>query len=61
MPSYFSPGIYVEEVPSGARPIGPASTSIAAFVGIAPDRSAHLGKAVPVNNWTEFLRLFAAW
>ncbi|MEU8392053.1 phage tail sheath subtilisin-like domain-containing protein [Micromonospora sp. NPDC048842] len=59
MPSYFSPGIYVEEVPSGARPIGPASTSIAAFVGVAPDRSAHLGKAVPVNNWTEFLRLFA--
>ncbi|MET8348415.1 MULTISPECIES: phage tail sheath subtilisin-like domain-containing protein [unclassified Micromonospora] len=59
MPSYFSPGIYVEEVPSGARPIGPASTSIAAFVGIAPDRSAQLGKAVPVNNWTEFLRLFA--
>ncbi|MDG4757797.1 phage tail sheath subtilisin-like domain-containing protein [Micromonospora sp. WMMD710] len=59
MPSYFSPGIYVEEVPSGARPIGPASTSIAAFVGVAPDRGAHLGKAVPVNNWTEFLRLFA--
>ncbi|WP_406069958.1 phage tail sheath family protein [Micromonospora sp. NBC_01638] len=59
MPSYFSPGIYVEEVPSGARPIGPASTSIAAFVGVAPDRSAQLGKAVPVNNWTEFLRLFA--
>ncbi|WP_238434414.1 phage tail sheath subtilisin-like domain-containing protein [Micromonospora tarensis] len=59
MPSYFSPGIYVEEVPSGARPIGPASTSIAAFVGVAPNRTAHLGKAVPVNNWTEFLRLFA--
>ncbi|MGI5520632.1 phage tail sheath family protein [Micromonospora sp. CA-259024] len=59
MPSYFSPGIYVEEVPSGARPIGPASTSIAAFVGVAPNRSAQLGKAVPVNNWTEFLRLFA--
>ncbi|MET7876447.1 phage tail sheath family protein [Micromonospora sp. DT68] len=59
MPSYFSPGIYVEEVPSGARPIGPASTSIAAFVGVAPNRTAQLGRAVPVNNWTEFLRLFA--
>jgi uncharacterized protein len=59
MPSYFSPGIYVEEVPSGARPIGPVSTSIAAFVGVAPNRGAHLGRAVPVNNWTEFLRLFA--
>ncbi|MEU8300774.1 phage tail sheath subtilisin-like domain-containing protein [Micromonospora sp. NPDC048909] len=59
MPSYFSPGIYVEEVPSGARPIGPAGTSTAAFVGVAPDRGAHLGKALPVNNWSDFLRLYA--
>ncbi|WBB68167.1 phage tail sheath subtilisin-like domain-containing protein [Micromonospora sp. WMMD812] len=59
MPSYFSPGIYVEEVPSGARPIGPAGTSTAAFVGVAPDSGAHLGKALPVNNWSDFLRLYA--
>ncbi|MFC3502649.1 phage tail sheath subtilisin-like domain-containing protein [Micromonospora krabiensis] len=59
MPSYFSPGIYVEEVPSAARPIGPAGTSTAAFVGVAPDRGAHLGKALPVNNWSDFLRLYA--
>ncbi|MGW4500876.1 phage tail sheath family protein [Micromonospora sp. NPDC004336] len=59
MPTYFSPGIYVEEVPDGARPIGPASTSTAAFVGVAPDRDAQLGRAVAVNNWTEFLRLYA--
>ncbi|MEV5764706.1 phage tail sheath subtilisin-like domain-containing protein [Micromonospora sp. NPDC052213] len=59
MPTYFSPGIYVEEVPGGARPIGPASTSTAAFVGVAPDPAAQLGRAVAVNNWTEFLRLYA--
>ncbi|MEK8105496.1 hypothetical protein NKG94_10800 [Micromonospora sp. M12] len=58
MPSYFSPAS-MSRRSQRARPIGPASTSIAAFVGIAPDRAAHLGKAVPVNNWTEFLRLFA--
>ncbi|MDM4722264.1 phage tail sheath subtilisin-like domain-containing protein [Micromonospora sp. WMMA1363] len=60
MPDYFSPGIYVEEVPSGARPIGPVGTSTAAFVGIAPDRSAHVNRAIPVNNWSEFLRLYAS-
>ncbi|MER5456540.1 phage tail sheath subtilisin-like domain-containing protein [Micromonospora sp. NPDC002389] len=59
MPSYFSPGIYVEEVPAGARPIGPVGTSTAAFVGVAPDRTARLGEALAVNNWTEFLRLYA--
>ncbi|WP_238452382.1 hypothetical protein [Micromonospora sp. 4G55] len=32
MPNYFSPGIYVEEVPSGAHPIGPVGMSTAAFV-----------------------------
>ncbi|SCG52021.1 hypothetical protein GA0070609_2610 [Micromonospora echinaurantiaca] len=59
MPTYFSPGIYVEEVPSGARPIGPVGTSTAAFVGVAPDRGAHLGRAQAVNNWSDFLRLYA--
>ncbi len=37
MPFYASPGIYVEEVPSGARPIGAVGTSTAGFVGSAPD------------------------
>lgn len=59
MPTYFSPGIYVEEVPSGARPIGPVGTSTAAFVGVAPDRAAHVDKALAVNSWSEFLRLYA--
>ncbi|MFG2060835.1 phage tail sheath family protein [Micromonospora sp. NPDC048871] len=59
MPTYFSPGIYVEEVPGAARPIGPVGTSTAAFVGVAPHRTAHLGEALAVNNWTDFLRLYA--
>ncbi|MEV4482609.1 phage tail sheath subtilisin-like domain-containing protein [Micromonospora coxensis] len=60
MPHYFSPGIYVEEVPGGAHPIGPVGTSTAAFVGVAPDRAAHVDRAVPVNSWSEFLRLYAS-
>jgi phage tail sheath protein FI len=59
MPFYASPGIYVEEVPSGARPIGAAGTSTAGFVGTAPDPSARLNEAVAVNSWSEFLRIFA--
>lgn len=59
MPNYFSPGIYVEEVPSGARPIGPVGTSTAGFVGVAPNPALNVDKALAVNNWTEFLDLYA--
>jgi phage tail sheath protein FI len=34
--TYLSPGVYVEEVESGSRPIEGVGTSIAAFVGLAP-------------------------
>jgi len=37
MPSYLSPGVYVEEVPPLARPIAGVSTSIPAFIGVFPD------------------------
>jgi uncharacterized protein len=60
MARYAAPGIYVEEVPSGARPIGAIGTSTAGFVGTAPDPSAPRGDAVAVNNWTDFIRIFAA-
>ncbi|MDJ0653685.1 MAG: phage tail sheath subtilisin-like domain-containing protein [Xanthomonadales bacterium] len=33
MPEYLSPGVYVEEVPSGPRPIEGVGTSTAGFVG----------------------------
>ncbi|MEM9292176.1 MAG: phage tail sheath subtilisin-like domain-containing protein [Acidobacteriota bacterium] len=35
MPTYLHPGVYVEEVPSGARPIEAVSTSTAVFLGYA--------------------------
>jgi len=34
MPEYLSPGVYVEEVPSGPRPIEGVSTSTAGIVGL---------------------------
>ena len=33
MPTYLSPGVYVEEIPSGSAPIVGVGTSIAAFIG----------------------------
>src|SRR5690242_2663979 len=60
MPFYASPGIYVEEVPGGARPIGAVGTSTAGFVGTAPDPGARRDEAVAVNSWSEFLRIYAS-
>ena len=64
MPFYSTPDVYIEEVPSGARPIEPVGTSTAGFVGVAPYAKAHrpdmskLPDAVAINNWTEFVREF---
>src|SRR5690606_30772156 len=57
-PFYASPGVYVEEVSGGARPIGAVGTSTAGFVGTAPDPTARPNEAVAVNSWSEFLRIF---
>ena len=34
MPQYLSPGVYVEEVDSGSRPIEGVGTAVAAFIGL---------------------------
>ena len=46
--SYLTPGVYVDEVSSGSRPIEAVGTSVAAFVGLAPLRPARLGVAAVV-------------
>jgi uncharacterized protein len=46
------PGVYVEEVSSGVRPLAAASTSIAAFVGVA--EKGPVGQAVKVFSFTEY-------
>ncbi|WP_017327161.1 phage tail sheath subtilisin-like domain-containing protein [Synechococcus sp. PCC 7336] len=37
MPTYLSPGVYVQEVPPSARPIAGVGTSTAGFIGVVPD------------------------
>ena len=59
MPFYKTPDVYIVEQP-GPKTIQPVGTSVAAFVGQAPDAAAHLGEAVAVNNWSQFRTEFAA-
>jgi Bacteriophage tail sheath protein len=56
MPTYSYPGIYVEEVQSGARSIEPVGTSTVGFIGVAPNPDARLHEAYAINNWTQFLK-----
>ncbi|HYP24489.1 MAG TPA: phage tail sheath C-terminal domain-containing protein [Actinomycetota bacterium] len=57
--TYLTPGIYVEEVPSGPRPIEAVGTRTAGFVGEAPAAKRRVNEIVAINNWTEFLRNFS--
>ncbi|MBT0772881.1 phage tail sheath family protein [Kineosporia sp. J2-2] len=56
MPTYLSPGVYVEEVAGGSRPIEGVGTSVAAFVGLAP--SGPLNDPVLVSNWAQYVSTF---
>jgi hypothetical protein len=58
MPTYRTPGVYVEEVAGGPRPITAVGTSTAGFVGIAPNAEAALNIPTPVNSYSQFERLF---
>lgn len=60
MPNYMTPGVYVEEVSTGPRPIQAVGTSTAGFVGVAPDAAAHVNEVLAINNWTQFVREYAA-
>lgn len=50
--SYLAPGVYMEEVSSGSRPIEAVGTAVAAFVGFAERGPLH--EPVLVTNWTQF-------
>ncbi len=59
---YFAPGVYIEEVDRGSRPIEGVSTAIAGFVGFTEDirDGAELYKPMLVTNWTQYLNYFAS-
>ncbi len=57
MPEYRAPGVYVEEVPSGLKPIEGVPTSIAGFVGTTergpcePTQLTSLGEFGEIYGW----------
>ena len=67
--TYVTPGVYIEEVDKGSKPIEAAGASMAAFVGITAEASIKIldpttGERVPVEsvvnkpmlvtNWTQY-------
>jgi uncharacterized protein len=58
MPEYLSPGVYVEELSTGPRPIEGVSTSTLGFVG-----QTERGPVTPrlVTSWLEFLRSYGGF
>ncbi|QFZ22284.1 phage tail sheath family protein [Saccharothrix syringae] len=56
MPTYLSPGVYVEEVEAGARPIEGVGTAVAAFVGFAA--RGPFNTPTLVTNWAQYTQVF---
>ncbi|HWC80536.1 MAG TPA: phage tail sheath subtilisin-like domain-containing protein [Pseudonocardiaceae bacterium] len=56
MPTYLSPGVYVEEVEAGSRPIEGVGTAVAAFVGFAV--KGPFNTPTLVANWAQFTEVF---
>ena len=58
MPSYLSPGVYVEEVPPLARPIVGVGTSTPGFIGVIPDTVQIPASTNPTDAATDIARGF---
>jgi phage tail sheath protein FI len=59
MPNYLSPGVYVEEVSGGSKPIAGVGSSTGGFVGIAEKGT--VNQAVLVTNWSQFVKEFGSF
>lgn len=57
---YFAPGVYVEEVDRGSRPIEGVSLSVGGFIGFTEDvrGDAELFKPMLVTTWDQYLEAF---
>ena len=73
MPEYLSPGVYVEEVDRGPKPIEGVGTAMAAFVGFTekaevvrdngdgPYVENLLNQPQLITNWTQFVDKFGGF
>lgn len=60
MAEYLSPGVYVEEVESGAVPMEGVSTSTAGFIGMA-ERGPVIGRPQLVTNFADYQRMYGSY
>lgn len=58
MPEYLSPGVYVEEISTGPRPIEGVGTSTAGFVGLS-ERGPE--NAQLITSWLDFRRWYGSY
>jgi uncharacterized protein len=57
--AYLSPGVYVEEVDRGSKPIEGVGTAVAAFVGFA--EKGPVGDPTLITNWSQFTNAFGSF
>jgi phage tail sheath protein FI len=70
MPEYLSPGVYIEEVDRGTRPIEAVGTAVAAFVGFSEKAEdvqngsgpvSLVNKPTLVTNWSQYVAKFGGF
>lgn len=54
--SYLSPGVYVEEVDRGSKPIEAVGTNTAGFLG--ESSKGPVNESVLITNWSQFVKTF---
>jgi phage tail sheath protein FI len=59
MPTYLSPGVYMEEVSAGPKPIEAVGTATAAFVGFA--EQGPVDAPTLVTSWPQYTRTFGGF
>lgn len=57
MPEYLSPGVYVEEIDAGPKPIEGVSTSTAGAVGVTA-RGPDSGHPILITSFADYVRVF---
>ena len=56
MPEYLAPGVFVEEIDSGSKPIEGVGVNTAAFIGYA--KSGEFNKPTFISSWSDFCRYY---
>lgn len=56
MPEYLAPGVFVEEIDSGSKPIEGVGINTAAFIGYA--KSGDFNTPTFISSWSDFCRIF---